>query len=284
LSPTDHEFVNAAGHVACYLRRGEMSMLRSFVKRRMSKGLRRALHDLRQEFYIQRLHRASVKRARSIAAAGGPPVRLNLGSGFRPKQALGWINVDLSDRADLQLDLREPLPFLDNSVAKIYTEHFLEHLNYPSQGDSLSWEVEAPHWPSEALSFLRECRRVLVPGGIFDVVVPDAECIVAEYVGRHEQPFPRYEWWGPKWCNTPMHCVNYVFRQGSEHKYAYDEETLGTVLRAAGFEEVVRRPFNPTTDSENHEIGSLCMQARNPGRSARVDGASGALGLSSSAA
>jgi SAM-dependent methyltransferase len=185
-----------------------MSMLRSFVRRRISNGLRRSLHDVRQELHIQRVHRASVKRARDLAEAGGLPVRLNLGSGFRPKQGSGWINVDLSDHADLQLDLREPLPFPDNSVANVYTEHFLEHLNYSNQNDSLSWELEAPHRPSEALSFLRECRRVLVAGGIFDVVVPDAECIVSEYVARHEQLFPRYEWWGPKWCNTPMHCVN----------------------------------------------------------------------------
>ena len=259
-------------------------MLRSFVKRTMSNGLRRSLHDVRQELHIQRVHRASVKRARDLAEAGGLPVRLNLGSGFRPKQGSGWINVDLSDHADLQLDLREPLPFPDNSVASVYTEHFLEHLNYTNQNDSLSWELEAPHRPSEALSFLRECRRVLVAGGIFDVVVPDAECIVSEYVARHEQRFPRYEWWGPKWCNTPMHCVNYVFRQGSEHKYAYDEETLGAVLHAAGFDEIVRRPFDPATDAENHEIGSLCMQARNPGGCERVDGASPGSGLSSSAA
>jgi len=43
----------------------------------------------------------------------------------------------------------------------------------------------------------------------------------------------RIEWWGPKWCDTPMHCVNYLFRQGREHKYAYDEETLHRVLHAA---------------------------------------------------
>jgi hypothetical protein len=51
-----------------------------------------------------------------------------------------------------------------------------------------------------------------------------------------------------------------VFRQGREHKYAYDEETLRAVLRAAGFEDV-----------ENHEIGSLCMLGRRPSQPSRLD-------------
>jgi predicted SAM-dependent methyltransferase len=256
---------------------------RSFAKRRVSNGLRQALLQVGQELRLQRLHRSSVKRARRLVTAGSS-LRLNLGSGFRPRQAPGWINVDLSHDADLQLDLREPLPFPDDSVAEIYTEHFVEHLNYPNQDESTSWQVEAPGRPSEVLSFLRECRRVLKPGGVFDVVVPDAECIVLEYAARREHPFPWAQWWGPKWCDTPMHVVNYVFRQGCEHKYAYDEDTLRAVLRAAGFEDVRRRPFNPGTDAENHQIGSLCMQARKPEQPSRIDDVSVANRMNCSAA
>ena len=56
--------------------------------------------------------------------------------------------------------------------------------------------------------------------------MPDAEGLIAEYVARREVGFPMDRWWGPKWCDTPMHCVHYLFRQGREHKYAYGEETL----------------------------------------------------------
>jgi len=208
---------------------------------------------------MQRVHRSSAKRASMFAT--GQSIRLNLGSGFRRKQGAEWINVDLTDTADLQLDLREPFPFPDDSVAEIYTEHFLEHLHYPNQDDSTSWQVEAPDRPSEVLSFLRECYRVLTPSGLLDVVVPDAEGILNEYCARHEAPFPAHEWWGPAWCDTAMHCVNYVFRQGSEHKYAYDQDTLRAVIASAGFESVGRRPFDPRKDADNHEIGSLCMVA-----------------------
>jgi hypothetical protein len=61
-----------------------------------------------------------------------------------------------------------------------------------------------------------------------------------------------------------MHCVNYVFRQGREHKYAYDEETLVRVVGDAGFVDVARRAFNPEMDAPNHKLGSLCVIGRKP--------------------
>ena len=102
---------------------------------------------------------AGLKRARQLAKLR--PLRLNLGSGFRPRS--GWINVDLGDGSDLALDLRERLPFDDNSVEAIYTEHFFEHLDYPNLDDASGWQIETATRSSDALTFLRECRRVLVP-------------------------------------------------------------------------------------------------------------------------
>jgi len=225
---------------------------------RMSRSLRMALRNVRSELYMQRLHRASVKRASSLV--NGTPVRLNLGSGFHPKP--GWINVDLVDGlSDLQLDLREPLPFADNSVAQIYTEHFFEHLSFTSPADSLAREIEAPDSPSDALTFLRECLRVLAPGGTIDIGVPDAEVALHDYLQR--QTAGGNGWWGPKWCDTPMHRLNYVFRQGHEHQYAWDYETLERVLAAVGFTAIARRQFDPALDHRN-QVRSLFVRAAKP--------------------
>jgi predicted SAM-dependent methyltransferase len=233
-----------------------VSALRDAVPRH----LRRAMREVQTEWSTFRLHRTSVRRARRLAIR---PLRLNLACGTRRKE--GWVNVDLGEpEADLRLDLREPLPFRDGTVASIYSEHFFEHLSYPSLHDGTAWRLEPPGDPSEALSFLRECHRVLMSGGVLDLVVPDAEMIIGEYASRHEQPFPRYGWWGPAWCDTPMHIVNYVFRQGRQHKYAYDDQTLRLALERSGFVDVVRRPFDAAMDAANHEIGSLCMRATKP--------------------
>ena len=235
-------------------------MVRGLLKTSLSPSLRFALREVANEWRNQRVHRASSRRASQLSK--GEPIRLNLGSGRHPKP--GWVNVDLFDAtADLHLDLREPFPFASNSAVYIYTEHFFEHLNYPNVLEAMAAQVETADRPSEARGFLRECWRVLVPGGVLDIVVPDAERKIGQYVNRHTAMFPiGDQWWGPKWCDTPMHCVNYLFRQGREHKYAYDFETLSSVLESIRFVEIRRRPFDPTMDAPDHVTGSLSVVAK----------------------
>lgn len=77
-----------------------------------------------------------------------------------------WINLDLNpqDPAVLRHDLAEPLPFDDASCDAVYHSHVLEHI---------------PR--SDAPAFIAECFRVLRPGGLIRVVVPDLERIVLDY-------------------------------------------------------------------------------------------------------
>ena len=90
---------------------------------------------------------------------------LNLGCGARRHPA--WTNADLAPAGDdvLHVDLRKPLPFPDREFDAVYASHVLEHLT-----------------PREAAHLLGEVRRVLRPGGIARVVVPDLEGIVREYL------------------------------------------------------------------------------------------------------
>jgi hypothetical protein len=86
--------------------------------------------------------------------------------------------------------------------------------------------------------------------------------MIGEYLRHRDMPESEVDWWGPAWCDNWMHRLNYLFRQGREHKYAYDEDTLSQLLRKAQFGDVRRRPFNPAMDAPNHIIGSLCVTAR----------------------
>jgi predicted SAM-dependent methyltransferase len=231
--------------------------MRALVTSRVPPPVRFALRQLALELRIARIHRASSRKARRLGA-DGVLISVNMASGFHPKR--GWINVDLfAPDADFRLDLRRPLPFRDGSARYVYAEHFFEHLEFPNLLDSLGWELEGPRTVSPALQFLRECRRILAPGGTLDIVVPDAEGMIGEYVSR--RAVGPAEWWGPAWCDTWMHRLNYLFRQGREHKYAYDAETLAQLFHHAGFCNAKRRSFDPQMDAPNHAIGSLCMTA-----------------------
>jgi len=151
---------------------------------------------------------------------------LHIGCGANLKP--GWVNVDSG--ADLSLDAREQLPFPDNSVTVIYSEHFFEHLSR-----------------EDGQRFLLECARVLVPGGRLSIGVPDATLILRDYGDREKWQRTR-DRYHPANCTTPMHSVNHFFRQGEEHKYAYDAETLVLIVREAGFSDAIVQPFGISID------------------------------------
>jgi predicted SAM-dependent methyltransferase len=207
------------------------------------------------------MHLEGVKKASMLR--GQRHLRLHVGCGLNLKS--GWVNIDLVAGADLQLDAREPLPLDDGAASVLYTEHFFEHLNFPSA--TSFWDsVEGTDDPSEALSFLRECKRVVEPGGIVSIAVPDGAQALRAYVNCD----PEYlrmcsEVWHPLWCDTPMHSMNFTFRQGDEHRYAWDAETLLKVLADVGFVDCRERPFDPDLDKEERRIGTLYVEAKVPG-------------------
>lgn len=67
-------------------------------------------------------------------------------------------------------DLARGIPFVDRSVDVVYHSHVLEHLDR---------EV--------AIEFIRECGRVLRPGGWLRIVVPDFERYCREYLADVER-------------------------------------------------------------------------------------------------
>ncbi len=95
---------------------------------------------------------------------------LNLGCGSRYHR--DWTNIDFvsSDKDVIGHDLLRGIPFPDNSFDVVYHSHLLEH--FP--------KADAP-------AFIAECYRVLKPGGIIRVVVPDLQRIAQTYLEQLEQ-------------------------------------------------------------------------------------------------
>ena len=110
---------------------------------------------------------------------------LNLGCGFNFHKE--WINVDMISNSPYVIshNLFKGIPFHNNRFDVIYNSQVLEHFS-----------------KEKASNFVRECFRVLKPGGIMRVGVPDLENIVNEYLKQlHEnianpsrQSEANYDW------------------------------------------------------------------------------------------
>lgn len=94
-------------------------------------------------------------------------VHLNLGCG--DKYCDFFVNIDANPlrKLDLWLDIRNGLPFADQSVDSIYTAQMLEHF-----------------YPNELLKVLSECHRVLKSRAGMRIVVPSLENAIAAYSVR----------------------------------------------------------------------------------------------------
>jgi predicted SAM-dependent methyltransferase len=141
---------------------------------------------------------------------------LHLGCG--PNLRAGWANVDMEERAGvIAWDLRQPLPCEPGSIAFIFAEHFIEHVDF-----------------NEARRALREWAGLLKPGGVLRLSTPNLAFLIAEYqVGRKE------EWSDMGWRpSTPCRMVNEGMREWG-HQFLYDAPELELALRESGFSHVV---------------------------------------------
>ena len=102
-------------------------------------------------------------------AEGQQQRRLNVGCGrtYHPD----WCNLDLesNDPRVIRHDVTRGLPFADEQFDAVYHSHVLEHLK-----------------PEDGAAMIRECYRVLKPGGVLRIVVPDLERIARLYLEMHE--------------------------------------------------------------------------------------------------
>lgn len=189
--------------------------------------------------------------------------RLNLGCG--PNAPSGWVNVDGSWNAwfthHKQLrrllgftgvihsnnggakwnvspvvhDLKKRLPFADNTFSAIYASHVLEHL-----------------YRSQAQLLLAECHRVLKPGGVVRLVVPDLHSLVEDYLkcrrsgdkGAADALNDGLAFRSPAPPSGNILTRSYaIWKDFHSHKWMYDSESLTYYVEVAGFREVSRRDF-----------------------------------------
>lgn len=136
-------------------------------------------------------------------------IRLNLGS--RDRAIPGFIGVDCDAHpgVDIVGDIADLSRFANGEVAEIYASHCLEHF---------------PH--TQTPPVLKEWARVLSPGGILYVAVPDFKRAVELYLACGLQDWVVNFLWGDQVYKTAFHYAGFDF------------DRLSRLLRESGFSEV----------------------------------------------
>ena len=145
------------------------------------------------------------------------PKRLNIGSGQRPFGP-GWTNVDINPRwnPDVLADAASMPMFEDATADLIVAHHVIEHVGL-----------------GEFDGAVRECHRVLRPGGSLIITTPDLDALVRGWI---EQRLTDY-----------LFCVQlygaYMDNEADRHKWLYTKQTLAKAVgNAAQWEKLL--PFD----------------------------------------
>lgn len=153
------------------------------------------------------IHQSTVAHLNPFPTHGCVFMRLNLGCG--EFYADGWVNVDFQSphRKDVEVDIRQELPFETKSIAGAYLGHVLEHLTL-----------------DEALVVLCRLRPLMISHAEVMVVGPDVQ-IAREMLRAGEIDLDQYHLireGGHRW-------------PGDDHLWLCDAEQVADLLKRAGF-------------------------------------------------
>ena len=108
------------------------------------------------------------------------PLRLNLGAGdgILP----GYVSIDIRDGKNA-FDLSE---YADESAVEVRASHILEHAHYGGTGVTCPKCNERTEIPGVG-TVLQEWVRVLKPGGLIKIAVPDLAWICSQFLAGKDE-------------------------------------------------------------------------------------------------
>ena len=174
--------------------------------------------------------------------------KLQIGGGWRLLD--GWLNADIELAPGIfHMDATMPFPLGDNMFAYVFSEHMIEHVDYADAG-----------------SMLRECHRVMQPGGVIRIVTPNLAALIQLLASPRagiEQEY--YEFFArhhlPDGHPPTEAAVANAFIRSWGHRFIYDEPTLRLLLEDAGFTNIVRRRLG---QSDHAALAQIEHESRYP--------------------
>lgn len=134
----------------------------------------------------------------------------------------GWENYDA------EVNIARPLPFSGAAIDFVFAEHVIEHVTH-----------------REAWNFLAECYRILKPGGVLRIAIPDVERIWSHFT-------PEYGAAVKSGCTRHDAVLAAVFNHG--HQAAWTEGLLVTAMESVGFTIESFPPFGESDHDELKEV------------------------------
>ncbi len=219
--------------------------MRALLKKsRFLTGLVKACRALPQDLQVLAWTRAQAGQLAAYTSAH-PVRKLHLGCGHCVLD--GWLNADIYPaHADvLYLDATAPFPIADASFDYIYSEHVIQHFPFRS-----------------ALVMLRECHRILKPGGVLRLSTPNLLRLVSlltEPDGAAQREYTRLvseKYIPDNTARLPAFVVNNFFWDFT-HQFVHDPASLRHALERAGFTSIAAAEIGASTDPvltglENH--------------------------------
>lgn len=178
------------------------------------------------------------KRAKKLIAQylkEQPSRKLQIGAQSNSIQ--GWLNVDIAPKnlETVYMDATQPFPFQDGAFDYVFSEHMIEHITF-----------------NEGQWMLKECYRVLKPGGKIRIATPNLQFLIELYQEHKTEIQQKYIAFSKKYFSEPIPemdvlVINNFFRDWG-HQFIHDEKSLRYLLELAGFSEILRKSINESDD------------------------------------
>lgn len=172
--------------------------------------------------------------------------KLHVGSGQNIMN--NWLNCDIGPLSKdvIFTDVSKRFPFDDNFFDYIYSEHMIEHITF-----------------EEGLFMLKECFRILKPGGRIRITTPDLNTLI-DILKNHESKYDDYIEWSFKYNslvgkNSDEVFNNFMHNWG--HKFIYTKNFLKINMEKIGFKNF---EFFKVLESKDENLKNLENTSRLP--------------------